>query len=88
MRDHAASSFLSHLSGDEEDIPTYGVSAFFLSHLSGDEEHHAVTAFAASFLSHLSGDEEELYPKKVNYTKGWRAKTLILPSIFCLGVTV
>ena len=80
--------FLSHLSGDEDRLMTGNDYPSFLSHLSGDEAVCSKTNISNAFLSHLSGDEEELYLKKISYDKVWRAIYPILPSIFCLIITV
>ena len=50
--------FLSHLSGDEEQVDRRAQNHQFLSHLSGDEAGKSLAAVGTFFLSHLSGDEE------------------------------
>tara|TARA_R110002020_G_scaffold469716_1_gene694952 strand:+ start:796 stop:990 length:195 start_codon:yes stop_codon:yes gene_type:complete len=49
--------FLSHLSGDEDDLDTFAPIPVFLSHLSGDEAGFTNNGLITEFLSHLSGDE-------------------------------
>ena len=53
--------FLSHLSGDEDDLDTFAPIPVFLSHLSGDEAGFTNNGLITEFLSHLSGDEVRLY---------------------------
>ena len=82
-----ATSFLSHLSGDEAFDLRPADNERFLSHLSGDEDEIERVLQAFEFLSHLSGDEEELYLKKISYNKAWKAKYPNLPSNFHLIIT-
>ena len=53
--------FLSHLSGDEDDLDTFAPIPVFLSHLSGDEGFTNDLGSPLVFLSHLSGDEATFY---------------------------